>query len=49
MPYDYLWNEEDVSMGRRITIINILKQMKKAYSREVEYIQHNIVARNKLG
>ena len=35
MPYDYLWSEEEIYKGNSLIIIELLKQIKKAYSREI--------------
>ncbi len=34
MPFDYLWCEEEISRGEGSVIRSLLKQIKKAYSRD---------------
>lgn len=41
MPYDYLWSDDEIYKGNQQTIIELLKQIKKAYHKESEYIIKN--------
>ena len=38
MPFDYLWCEDEIVQGSGIVIRGLLKQIKKAYSKESEYL-----------
>ncbi len=38
MPFDYLWCEEEICKGNGSVIRGLLKQIKKAYSKEVEFL-----------
>ena len=40
MPYDYLWSEEELSRGNGYIIRELLKQIKKSYSKETEYLNN---------
>jgi hypothetical protein len=41
MPYDYLWNEEEIAQGEGSVVRGLLKQIKKVYSREIEFLKNN--------
>lgn len=41
MPYDYLWSEDEIYRGNSKLIIELLKQIKKTYSKESEYLIKN--------
>ncbi len=37
MPYDFLWSEEEISRGNGYVIRGLLKQIRKAYAKEIEF------------
>lgn len=41
MPFDYLWCEEEISKGESHIIKALLKQIKKAYSKEKNFLKLN--------
>ena len=41
MPYEYLWSEDDIYKGSPTLIVELLKQIKRAYNKESEYIIKN--------
>lgn len=38
MPYDYLWSEDEIYKGNQQVIVELLKQIKKTYHKESEFI-----------
>lgn len=41
MPYDHLWSEDEICKGNATVIIDLLKQIKKAYNKESDYLIKN--------
>jgi hypothetical protein len=38
MPFDYLWSEDEICQGSGTVIRGLLKQIKKAYNKESEFL-----------